>query len=89
MNVPDIVLELARGRDVRLVWENELGGRTYAMGDCYVKCSPQDLTPERSRLAWAGAFVRVPRVLGSGTGWLMTAAIPGTNAIDDRSSIHA
>jgi kanamycin kinase len=82
--LPDVVVALAAGREVRLVWENQLGGRTYAFGDCYVKCSPQDLAPERSRLEWAGAFVRVPRVLDSGAGWLMTAAIPGTNAIADR-----
>jgi kanamycin kinase len=84
VDIPEIVLEIARGRDVRLVWENELGGRTYAVGDCYVKCSPQDLAPERSRLEWAGPFVRVPRVLDSGVGWLLTAAIPGENAVADR-----
>jgi kanamycin kinase len=84
VDVPDVVLELARGREVRLVWENETGGRTYVFGDCYVKCSPRDLEPERSRLEWAGAFMRVPRVLDSGAGWLMTAAIPGTNAVADR-----
>jgi len=84
VDVPDIVLELARGRDVRVVWENELGGRTYAFDDCYVKWSPHDLAHERSRMEWARAFIRVPRVLDSGPGWLMTAAIPGTNAVADR-----
>src|SRR4029079_16425663 len=81
--LPDAVVALAAGRDVRLVWENVLGGRTYAFGDCYVKCSPQDLAPERARLEWAGAFVRVPRVLDSGAGWMMTTAIRGTNAVAD------
>jgi kanamycin kinase len=84
VDAPRIVFELARGRDVRLVWENEIGGRTYAVGDCYVKCSARDLAPERLRLEWARAFVRVPRVLDAGDGWLMTTAMRGTNAIADR-----
>jgi kanamycin kinase len=84
VDAPRIVFELARGRDVRLVWENEIGGRTYAVGDCYVKCSARDLAPERLRLEWARAFVRVPRVLDAGDGWLMTTAMRRTNAIADR-----
>jgi kanamycin kinase len=84
--VPDVVLALARGRAVRLVWENEIGGRTYAVGDCYVKWSPRTLVPERLRLDWAAAFVRVPRVLdGAADGsWLVTEALSRENAVAER-----
>lgn len=86
MNVPNVVLELARGRDVRLVWENEAGGRTYAVGDSYVKWSPRDLTRERVRLEWAGAFVRVPRVVdwAADGSWFVTTALSRDNAVADR-----
>jgi kanamycin kinase len=94
--VPARVLAIAAGRPAKLVWTNELGGTTYEVGSgasrCFVKWSPRgssiDLERERERLTWASAFVVVPRVLEHGhddTGsWLVTEALPGTNAVDPR-----
>jgi kanamycin kinase len=78
------------------VWQNELGGLTFEIGDdrerCFVKWVPKgiatDLDRERSRLDWAGAFVRVPQVLGyevdAEGSWLVTRALPGESAVAER-----
>ena len=78
-----------------LVWENEVGGLTFeietATGRRFLKWTPAgcgiDLDAEAERLAWAAGFVPVPRVLDQGedeTGaWLVTAALPGENAVSD------
>ena len=91
--VPQQVLVLAAGRQPRLVWHNE-DALTYELGGgperCFVKWSPAasslDLTEEAERMAWAGAFHPVPRVLALGAdndgSWLVTAALPGRSAID-------
>lgn len=46
------------------------------------------LAAERDRLAWAAGRLPVPRVLAYGEDaereWLLTAALPGANAIDER-----
>jgi kanamycin kinase len=86
--VPEIVDCIAGGRSVVAVWVNELGGVTFAVegGREYVKVSPPEWAPyleaEADRLAWAAAYVRVPRVLGAGEGWLHTAGLPGRSAVD-------
>ena len=51
--IPDVVDELAAGRPVAAVWENELGGVTFAIGagDEYVKTYPA----EHARWAKANA----------------------------------
>jgi kanamycin kinase len=91
--VPARVAALAAGRTVALVWRNELGGTTYAAGtDRLIKWAPADtpidLAREAVRLAWAHLYAPVPRVLDHGRdadgAWLVTAALPGTNAIAPR-----
>ena len=88
--VPETVERIAAGRTVVAVWINELGGVTYAVdGGCeYVKVAPSEwahhLVAEVARLRWAAAYVRVPRVIGSGDGWLHTAGLPGRSAVDPR-----
>ena len=70
--VPAPVRAVAAGRPVRLVWVNELGGRTFEVGAdtdrCFVKWTPVasgiDLGQEAARLFWAVAFTPVPRLLG-------------------------
>ncbi|HEY8745213.1 MAG TPA: APH(3') family aminoglycoside O-phosphotransferase [Chloroflexota bacterium] len=58
----------------------------------YLKVSRHDqehrLADERDRLIWAATRLPVPQVLAFGTDdeveWLLTAGLPGVNAIDDR-----
>ena len=69
------------------MWVNELGGVTFEVdgGREYVKVTPprwaQCLEAETERLRWAAAYVRVPRVLGAGSGWLHTAGLAGSSAV--------
>ena len=93
--VPEIVDCIAGGRPVVAVWVNELGGVTFQVGSGaareFVKVSPPawshypacgGLVAERDRLRWAARYVRVPRVLGAGEGWLHTAGLRGRSAVD-------
>lgn len=86
--VPGVVAEIAAGRPVAAVWVNELGGVTFRIdgGREYVKVAPprwaHDLVAEARRLTWAGAYARVPRVLGAGDGWLHTGGLRGRSAVD-------
>jgi len=94
--VPPAVASLAGGRPCQLVWENEAGGLTFDVGTgwdrCFVKWAPAasvaDLRGEADRLAWAEPYTPVPGVLGWGRdgagSWLVTAALPGNNAVADR-----
>jgi aminoglycoside phosphotransferase len=90
--VPPRVVALAGGRVAAVAWTNELGGVTFHAGDRFIKWVPRgvaiDLDRERVRLAWAGRYAVVPVVLdhgGDGDGtWLVTAALPGRNAVDPR-----
>jgi kanamycin kinase len=94
--VPPAVAALAAGRPARLVWDNEAGGLTFEVGRepdrFFVKWTPAssgiDLSAEAARMAWAGQFARVPEVLGQDTdesgSWLMTSALPGRSAVDER-----
>ncbi|HEV3362877.1 MAG TPA: aminoglycoside 3'-phosphotransferase, partial [Acidimicrobiia bacterium] len=95
--VPPVVVELARGRSFRAIWENELGGLTFEIGEaaqrCFLKWAPLhavglDLAAEAARLRWAGAFRPVPRVVDEGSdddgSWIVTEALGGTSAVDDR-----
>jgi phosphotransferase family enzyme len=78
------------------VWRNEVGGLTFRLGDGagrrFVKWQPAgrgvDLAGEAERLAWAGRFTPVPAVLGRGDdkhgSWLLTAGLPGENAVGPR-----
>ena len=96
--IPAAVARIAAGRPVRAVWVNELGGVTFQVGSgpgvgatpgfgaAFVKVSPpswaHNLIAEAERLRWAAGYVRVPRVLGTGDGWLHTAGLPGRSAVD-------
>jgi kanamycin kinase len=92
--VPAPVARIADGRPVEAVWENELGGTTFRVGrDRYAKFSPAGsrlppLAAEADRLRWAARWTPVPEVVGhgrDGTGeWLVTAALPGRNAVEPR-----
>jgi kanamycin kinase len=94
--VPDAVRAVAAGRPVRLVWRNELGGLTCAIGTVsdaiFVKWVPTgcgiDLDQEAVRLAWAAPLTPVPRVVDQGSdaagSWLVTAALRGDNAVSNR-----
>lgn len=94
--VPAAVAAVAAGRPAREVWENMLGGRTFEVGSgpdrCFVKWTPAasgiSLADEAARLAWAGAFTPVPRVIGQGAdeagSWLVMSALPGQNAVVPR-----
>ncbi|HEY7106855.1 MAG TPA: aminoglycoside 3'-phosphotransferase [Acidimicrobiia bacterium] len=96
LSVPDVVIRLAAGARLRMVWDNEVGGRTYEIGagDArrFVKWSPHasgiDLMKEVPRLEWAGAFTPVPRVLDVGAdevaAWIVTAGLRGESAVSDR-----
>lgn len=96
MPIPGVVAAIAGHRSVTAVWVNELGGMTFAVGSDpaveYVKVYPEGdthlLADEVERLLWARAYAAVPIVLGSGTGWLHTAALPGRSAADPLWSGH-
>jgi len=91
--VPAAVRELAGGRALRVVWENQMGGLTFEVGTGndrrFVKWTPAasgiDLDAEMRRLKWAARFVEVPRVLDHGSdnsgSWFVSAALLGENAV--------
>ncbi|MEO7262627.1 MAG: aminoglycoside 3'-phosphotransferase [Jatrophihabitantaceae bacterium] len=93
---PPIKAAVAAGKPVRLVWTNEVGGRTFEVGDGagrhFVKWTPVssgiDLGREVARLRWAVRFTAVPVVLEQGQdaagSWIVTTALPGENAVSDR-----
>jgi aminoglycoside phosphotransferase len=94
--VPPAVAAAAAGRALALVWANEAGGLTFAAGEgagrCFIKWAPAgsglDLAAEAGRMTWAGPFHPVPRPLAHGAdesgSWLVTAALPGDNAVSAR-----
>jgi aminoglycoside phosphotransferase len=91
---PEVVRGLASGRPIRALWENGLGGLTFAIDDGgvgrVVKWSPLtsgiDLREEARRMSWAAGFTPVPEVLEVGiepdATWLLTRAIPAESAVD-------
>lgn len=96
VDVPETVIKIARGRELRVVWLNELGGLTVEIGRgsdrCFLKWAPVDsgldLAGEAARLTWVEPFTLAPRVLevdAKETGsWLVTAALPGETAVSER-----
>lgn len=90
--VPAAVVRLARGRAVRLVWHNELGGCTYRVGDRFVKWNPRstgiDLADEWARMRWLHPRHPCPRPLAFGASdtdqWLVSDAFPGRLGVGDR-----
>jgi kanamycin kinase len=92
-SVPQRVRELAGGAALEPVWANDLGGLTFRTADGrYIKHGPHNaettFADEAERLAWAGRFVAVPRVLAHGADadreWLVSAALPGRSAVAPR-----
>jgi kanamycin kinase len=93
---PPVVVELAKGRTIRAVWENEVGGLTFEIGRdperCFVKWIPAhragQIDAEVDRLRWAGRHTVVPEVLDAGSdaqgGWMLTRAIAGDSAVASR-----
>jgi kanamycin kinase len=96
--VPAAVRSLAAGEPLELVWRNDLGGLTFAVGDRVVKWMPAgrgiELSQEATRLGWAAPFTPVPAVLDHGRdrdgSWLVTRRLPGRSAVDahHRSDPH-
>lgn len=94
--VPADIVDLTAGSELELVWHNELGGLTYRWrapeGDRYVKWvragSGIPTSEEAARLRWAAPFATVPPVVDVGSSpegsWLVTEAITGRSAVDDR-----
>jgi kanamycin kinase len=94
--VPAAVVAQATGQPLRLVWQNELGGLTFAVGygssRRFVKWLPRftplDLSREAVRLNWAAQYTAVPLPIDQGVdedgSWLVTNALPGDNAVSDR-----
>jgi kanamycin kinase len=96
VDVPPAVHNVAAGRQVQPVWQNEAGGLTFKVtgdaGSVFVKWQPAgpsvDLAAEAERLAWAGVFTPLPRVVGSGEDgdgtWLVTTEVLGQSAVTGR-----
>jgi kanamycin kinase len=93
--MPSAVKEAAAGETVRPVWENEVGGLTFAVGTLerrFIKWAPTgsgiDLIAEAARLRWAAGFTRVPLVIDHGVdeegSWIVTTGMPGENAVTNR-----
>jgi kanamycin kinase len=89
--IPDVVLDVASGTDVELVWRNDLGGLTFRAADRFIKWNPRstgiDLDRERVRLQWITARHPAPRVVDWGDDelaqWVVTVALPGDCAVGD------
>lgn len=93
---PAAVDALIAGRSFAPVWRHELGGLTFEVavgtGREFIKWAPAgsdiDLGSELARLRWAAPWLAVPRVMDHGSdndgAWMLTAGIPGANAVSDR-----
>ena len=97
--VPLVVATIAAGHPIRLVWQNDLGGKTYRVdhddGTEYVKWAPDhpeiDLELEARKLDWSGRYIPVPVVLSHGrdsgsSGWLHTVGV--ASPVSDRSTVE-
>lgn len=94
--VPADIVTLTAGSELELVWHNDLGGLTYRFhsdaGERYVKWvhagSGIPTAEEAARLRWAAPFATVPPVVDVGSSpegsWLVTEALTGRSAVDDR-----
>jgi kanamycin kinase len=96
LEIPAAVQQVAAGRSVRAVWENELGGLTFEVGAgpgrWFVKWAPAgssiSLAKEAQRLGWAGQWTPVPQLLDQGSdaagSWIVTAGLDGDSAVSQR-----
>ena len=95
-HIPDTVMRYAAGREIQVVWLNELGGTTFCIGGDnqkeYIKWvspeSPINLRTEKIKLEWAAAFTPVPKVLEYGENsegaWLTTVGMNAQSAVSDK-----
>ena len=96
MPIPDSVMKYAIGRELSVVWLNELCGLTCRVRDAdkvtFIKWAPSsseiDLNVERTKLRWAMSYTPVPKVVEFGEdtegSWLVTEGIDAENAVSDR-----
>lgn len=99
VDVPPVVERLAAGREVRPVWQNQLGGLTFELAPvsprderCFVKWASNgtniDLVLEAAKLEWAARWTTVPEPLDAGSdgdgSWLLTRALEGDSAVSTR-----
>lgn len=96
VGIPDVVYRLAARRQIRVVWQNALGGLTFELGTgpqhVFVKWAPAgsglDLEAEALRMGWASTYTPVPRPVDRGVepegSWLVTEAMAGETAVADR-----
>lgn len=94
--IPPVVRDLAGAERIEVVWLNQLGGLTFALGEHnsrrFLKWVPQesglDLNAERQRLSWANRFIDAPKVLSYGEtdeeSWMITRALQGESAVSER-----
>jgi kanamycin kinase len=91
--IPDRVLALAAGRELRPMWCNWRGGLTYEVvgAQQFIKWASHpdlDLLAEAARLRWAAEFSPVPKVLSTRHDgqeqWLVTTAVRGQSAVSKR-----
>ncbi|KQR98637.1 aminoglycoside phosphotransferase [Williamsia sp. Leaf354] len=91
--VPGTVVAIADGASITPVWHNGIGGTTYELAGNpprrFLKWQPWNrevsVADEVAKLAWARAFVVVPRVLDHGSTadaeWIVTEALDGRSAV--------
>lgn len=96
VEVPDAVRRVAGDVALDPIWQNELGGLTFAAGTeaerVFIKWARHDtgldLEAEAQRLRWAHPFTPVPTVVEFHAydveSVLVTAAMPGESAVSDR-----
>jgi kanamycin kinase len=92
VTIPASVNSAVGGRELTLVWVNEVGGVTFTFGEgagrCFIKWAPAgsglDLSGEADRMTWASQYHPVPQPLAQGRdaegSWLVTAALSGERA---------
>lgn len=96
VEIPNVVRRLAAGHEIRVVWQNQLGGSTFEIGlgrqRLFVKWAPTgselDLEAEARRMEWAAPYTSVPRPVDRGVerdgSWLATEPIAGETAVAER-----
>lgn len=93
--IPDPILRRVGGDAVTPVWENADGGLTYRLdgpaGSRHAKWGPPDYRDlferEASRLEWAAAWIRVPRVLELDVSNPAEGVVLVSETIDARSAV--
>lgn len=92
VQIPGVVRRLAGSAELEPVWLNHLGGLTFRAGSAFIKWCPLDagvdFAGEAEKLEWVSKYTPVPDVVEFGSDadsqWLVTSALPGSNAVDAR-----